>query len=556
MHMLTKRKLIFQFFNSYPLLLISTFIVAVLSGIATLLIPVFIGKYYQIVLETDSLRGKYFDKLFSTNDEIVAFFILFFSVIVLKSVFVFLQKYLTGYGSELFSKKLREDLLTKQMAFVMQVHERKPVGKYLLRYSGDLNAIQRYISGGIISFSADILFLLMTITFALFLQKELALILLLLAPPAFLIINMVNKNLKVYTLKRRNIRSENLSFVASRLSALMTVKIFNRERIEQEKFADNSGKLFNYGVKYYRWFAFLNSLVPFLIYLIVMVLMVSVYYMKGVWNIHIPVSTLLIFLMLVINLLPVFKRVLRVNMIWQAGDISFQKVLGIFNSPEETRITNALIMDEPGPVEFNSVTFGYDKSNPVIKNLSFRINPNEVTLIKGNQGSGKSTLFKLLLGLYPCNSGIITVNETDISGISAFSLRKKITLVSDELPLLGKTIFESVSYSRKKEKRVLAENMLKKFNFGTQAPELLDIDYKVDEQGRNLSRGQRKILLITRALLTRKKILLLDEPFAGLDSSSRENFIMLLNNLKKKRTIIIADDHETPGIIYDQVITL
>ncbi len=556
MPMLTKKKLIFDFLRTHSILITGIFTAGLLNSIGTLLIPVFIGKYYQVVLHVHSVRGAYFDSWLPGTQDAVAFFILFFSLIAGKGLFMFFQKYLTGYGSELFSRKLREDLLAKQLAFTMDVHNRKPVGKYLLRYSGDLNAIQRYISTGMITFSIDMLFIMLAFCLLFFLQYQMALILLAASILLFGVIMLLNRRLKLLTLKRRNIRSENLSFVASRLHALQTIKVFNREKVESKKFERNSFRLFQYGVQYYNRLAVISSVLPLSLYLVLGILMVYVYFIKMNGHTDIPASTLLIFLMMSINLLPVLKRVIRVNTTWQAGDISFQKVLNIFNAPEESRHGDTVLKNEPCRVTISGVTFGYRADRPVFSNLSFTARPNEITLIKGSQGSGKSTLFKLMLGLYLPQEGTIQLNDIPTSCMSPFHLRKQMTLVSDDLPLLGKTVFESVSYSRKEERRDPAAAMLSKLKFSSAGSAETDLDLPVMEQGLNLSAGQQKLLRISRALLTRKKILLLDEPFSGLDAGSKENFIRLLNSLRSKRTILIADHQETTGLAYDQVVVL
>lgn len=554
--MLTKKKLILDFLKSHPFLFTAVFIAGLLNSISILLIPVFVGKFYQVALHTHSIHGSLISSWIYRSKEPVLFFVLFFTLIALRSLFIFFQKYLTGYGSEIFSKKLREGLLAKQMVFTMDAHSRKPVGKYLLRYSGDLNAIQRYISHGIITLIIDLLFMVLAFSFLYFLQPQLAMIIIVASPLLFGIIMILNRKLKLLTLKRRNIRSENLSFVTSRLSAMLTIKVFNREKIEEKKFEKNSDKLFNYGIQYYRWLGFIEAILPFTLYLMLGIVMVYVYYIKSVWKIDISATTLIIFLMITINILPVLKRIIRVNTIWQAGDISFQKVLNIFNAPEEKRDGSILLNTHPSSISFVDVSYGYENNPLVITDLSFMLQPNTITLLKGPQGSGKSTIFKLMLGLYKPVKGSILIDGINLNSVSPFLLRKKITLVSDELPLLGKTIFESVSYSRKEERREPAENMLRKLNFRLGDARELDLDYRVTEHGSNLSKGQRKLLLITRALLTRKKILLLDEPFSGLDSHARDNFIKQLNKLKEKRTILIADDQEASGLWIDQIISI
>src|SRR5258707_1023792 len=164
-----------------------------------------------------------------------------------KEVFTFFEKYLTGYSSELFSKDLRGDLIRKQLAFTIPAFEKKPPGKYLLRYSGDLSAIQRYVMNGIIRFSIDILFLLFSFT--------------------------------------------------------------------------------------------------------VLALLVYVHYLRVNYRQDFHAHELLIFIMMMISVLPVFRRTMQVNLVWQAGNVSINKILRIFNNEMEDRDTSDEAKFETGDIE-------------------------------------------------------------------------------------------------------------------------------------------------------------------------------------------------------------
>jgi len=525
------------------------------------MIPVFIGKYYQLAFQTHSPRGRLFDHLFVRLHDIHIFFIVFTLLIVAKALFTFLEKYLSGYSAEIFSRDLRDNLVQTQFTFTMSVFEKKPPGKYLLRYSGDLLAIQRYITNGIIKFSIDIIFLVFAFAFLSFINLQLAIIIFCSFPPFFFAIYFLNRYLQRLTIKRRNIRSENLAFVSSRLHSLLTVKVFNRESIEHKKFTRNSEKLFQYGKKYYRLYGVISALFPFFLYALFTVMLIYTNLLNTRTDNTIPPAELLIFIMMLIALLPLMRRVLRVNIIWQAGNVSINKILRIFNNETETKDKNDEVKFETGKIEINNLDFSFLNGRQLFSNFSAVINPQSITLIKGPQGVGKSTLFKILLGIYKPQGGKITVDGVDLLSLSKHSIRKNITMVSDELPLIGRTIFEVVSYSRKEEKRDRALEMLQKLSLRltpglspSERGEDVDLDYPITDGGKNLSAGEKKILMIARALLTNKKILLLDEPFKDLDAIARDKLTEVLIRLKEKRTIVVINQNETSFAWYDQVI--
>ena len=179
-----------------------------------------------------------------------------------------------------------------------------------------------------------------------------------------------------------------------------------------------------------------------------------------------------------------------------------------------------------------------------------------ITRISGSQHSGKSTLFKLLLGIYPSSSGIIYLDGIELNTDNVFYFRKNITIVSDEYPLLGKTVFEAVSYSRKEEKREKALKVISDVGlFNDLAPDD-KLDYPLTLAGGNISSVQRRQLLFVRSILTRKKVILLDEPFTGMDANTKRHIVEMLNDLKRKRNIIIVSEEWPDGLLMDQQVEM
>ena len=127
-------------------------------------------------------------------------------------------------------------------------------------------------------------------------------------------------------------------------------------------------------------------------------------------------------------------------------------------------------------------------------------------------------------------------------------------MVSSELPLIGSTVFETISYSRKEEKRDAALRLLNELGFRLENYESI-LDYPVFDGGKNLSAGQRKLLMIARALLTKKKIILLDEPFVDLDEDNKLKVVKMILKIKENHTIL-AVDKDINTLPSDKVIPL
>jgi ABC-type multidrug transport system fused ATPase/permease subunit len=470
-------------------------------------------------------------------------------------IFNYFEKYFSGINGELFSRSLREQLFAKQMVTTMQAFEKKESGSYLLRYSGDLQSAQNFLTKGIIGFIVDCLFIVLAIAFFLSINVELTIVVFFVFPLIFLVNHFLNIRLKKLTKSKRNTRSSNLAFVSSRLKAIATIKIYNREKIEQDKFNVRSEKLFGFGKKYMRLYALINALYSFLLYAMLGGILFTAYHIIQSGDQSIDGGTILTYIMLTISTIPVYKRILKVNTVWQAGDVSLRKLLLILNAEEEVRTNAEEVKLKFGAISIEHLSFGFNQKKPLFKDLSFEIPAHQISYITGQQGSGKSTLLKLLTGLYKYDQGSIRIDGYELNNMGSYALRKNLVLVSDELPLLGKTIFEVISYSRKEEKRVVAQKILNQLGMKIDQHENI-LSNPVKEAGQNLSAGQRKLLMIARALLTKKKIILLDEPFKDLELEYQERLSDILNDLKKKHTIVIITGENQNILNPDHIIHL
>ena len=224
---------------------------------------------------------------------------------------------------------------------------------------------------------------------------------------------------------------------------------------------------------------------------------------------------------------------------WVNASAGLERVYAIIDLPVE-------IKDRPeareisiarGEVEFRNVTFGYDANRPVLRNVSFTVNPGERIAILGATGSGKTSLIYLIPRFYDVNSGSVLVDETDVRDFSLSSLRKQIGLVMQDVFIFTGTIRDNIGFGRRQatdKEIVTAARLARIHDFIETLPE----GYKtiVGERGVTLSGGQRQRLTIARALLTNPKILILDDSLSFVDAKTEQEIQEAIEEAMKGRT--------------------
>jgi subfamily B ATP-binding cassette protein MsbA len=207
----------------------------------------------------------------------------------------------------------------------------------------------------------------------------------------------------------------------------------------------------------------------------------------------------------------------------------------------------------PRTLELDQVSFRYD-ANPVLNDLSLRIEPGQMVAFVGSSGVGKSTLLNLLPRFYDPSAGAIRLDGTDIRTVRVRDLRKHVALVLQESVILPTTIAENIAYGHPhatREQIREAARLAGAAEFIEALPE--GYATKIAEGGQNLSGGQRQRISIARALLTEAPFVVLDEPTSALDPHHEQVVTNALRNLKGQRTIVIVSHRLSTVVACDQI---
>ena len=553
---LSRKKMLQQFVSKNKPVIAVALLSAFLSSLCSVLLPLSIGSFYQIAFNETSGKNELLERLGVSMVSLSSFFTFFAALTLFKGLLTWIEHLSMRTIEERITHDVRSRLFHAQMNHDFDAFHTRSAGKYLARYSSDMLAIQQYVSKGVIKPIADGLFLIAAFIMLFQLNSNLSKALLIVFITGSILMVLVSSMQKKPNETRRNARSSLLGFIEQRLHAISTIKVFNRARPEELKFAKRNNQLYKSSIRF-QLFNGLNKALPQLIFFaaIGILLFISV---QGDYKESASSSSVLIFILILLYLQSVYKRLLRVPSLLASGATSFDNLMAVLNLPHEIMHTHLEKSDLRTnlSIRIENLSFAYTAGHPILKTVSASIPFGHTCRVDGKAGSGKSTLQRLLLKLHGIERGRIFISGHDINDIGAHDLRRLMTTVSDDYPLLGNTIFEAISYSRKEVKRTSVADVL--MQLGLTTPEGADVylDRRIHSTANDLSSAERRMLQFARALLTKKPIMLLDEPFIGLSAEHLSLVCQKLNDLKSTSIIVIIAKEIPLELSIDQQILL
>ena len=210
-----------------------------------------------------------------------------------------------------------------------------------------------------------------------------------------------------------------------------------------------------------------------------------------------------------------------------------------------------------GGIEFDTVSFAYHKERPILKDLSFKVEPGSKVAIVGPSGSGKSTLARLLFRFYDIQRGAIRIDGQSISQVTQESLRQAIGVVPQDTVLFNDSIYNNIAYGRPTASAEEVRDAIRMANlepFISSLPE--GTETKVGERGLKVSGGEKQRIAIARVLLKRPPILLFDEATSALDSATEKSILAAFETLARNHTSLVIAHRLSTIVDADQILVM
>ena len=358
--------------------------------------------------------------------------------------------------------------------------------------------------------------------------------------------------------KQRQASSAMNALLMDNLQGVREIKAFGREKHEDERFTDRAEAMRQSTLTIMRAWAFYNPAMSFIAASgTSLVLWIGG---RQVMNNEMSVGELVAFLLYLALFYEPIGKLHGLNQMLQAARAGGERVFDILDATEERKdIAESNPLPEPvrGEVEFREVHFEYTEYKPALHDISLTAKPGQMTALVGPTGAGKSTLVNLLPAFYEATDGAITIDGQGIATTSLESLRKNISVVSQEPFLFNGTVGENIAYGNldaDAEKIAEAAQAANCFDFISELTE--GFGTRVGERGVRLSVGEKQRISIARALLKASPILILDEATASVDTATERLIQQALERLMAGRTTFVIAHRLSTIRKADQILVL
>ncbi len=451
------------------------------------------------------------------------------------------QETVVGKAAENVLFDIRRAMFAHLQDVSLSFMDKTEVGRLMSRLQGDVGSMQEFLETSVLSVG-DIVLLFGIITLMLYLDVQLGLITLSVMPVLFIARIFWLPMAREAFIKAHETNSAVNGALAEGIHAVRTVQGMGREALNARLYGDKV--MANLGTNL--WASKIAQVLVPVVDTMTGFAMALVVVLGGAKLLGhtLDVGVMVAFLFFIQRFFDPIRSLTIQYSVMQRAMASGQRLIEVLDVDVSVkdRPDAVDIGETDGSVEFRDVTFGYDKQQMVLKDLSFRVEPGQTVALVGPTGSGKSSAMSLIHRFYDVTEGQILVGGHDVRDVTQASLGRQIAMVLQEPFLFTGSVLENIRYNKEdatREQIIAAATVLGADPFIRALPQ--GYDTVLGERGGSLSTGQRQLLSFARALVADAKILVLDEATASIDSATEQMIQRALAILLKGRTgLVIA----------------
>ncbi len=529
----SRKKVMFrlwQYLYKHKFLLLMALVLTIIGNLLALVGPKLSG------MAVDNIE---FGKGLVKFDGVFYYVYLMILFYVLSGVFSYVLSILMIHISRKVVFEMRNDLFSKLLKLPVGYFDKHQTGDILSKMSYDIDTINTSLSADLIQILASIITVVGSFVMMLTISPYLVIVFFVTIPISIYLTKYITgKTSPLF--RKRSLKIGKLNgFVEEMVSGQKTIRAYNQEANTIDKFDIKNEEAVDayYDSEYYTIAGpavnFVNNLSLSLISVLG-----AIFYLKGMMS----VGNISSFVLYSRKFSGPINEMANIIGEFQSALAAAERVFNLMDEIEEAKdVENAITLDNvEGNVELKNIEFGYLPDKRIIHNLSFYAKKGGLIAIVGPTGAGKTTLINLLMRFYDADNGTISVDGNDITKTTMSSLRKSYAMVLQDTWLFHGTIFENVSYGKKDAtmdevievcKAAKIHSYIKKLPKG--------YDTIIREDGTNISKGQKQLLTIARAMLLDCKMLILDEATSNVDTRTEIKIQAAMRKLMEDKTCFI-----------------
>jgi len=512
---------------------------AVLSTGFSIFGPKILGKAVDVLFDgvfgslAHTASGVDFHRLFQ-----ILLFLL--GIYLLSSLFNYLQEYMMSGLSGKIIRKMREDISNKIHKLPLKFYDTRSYGDILSRITNDIDTIASTLQQSIIQIVTSSITLIGIVVMMMTINPVISLVAFVSLPFSFFMTKFISsKSQKYFTGQARELGKLN-GHIEEMFGNHAVIKAFNYEKKSEQMFQEYNDNLYKYGWKAQFASSVIHPVLNFGSNAIFVALCVLGGYMTAIGVITLGAVQAFITYSKQFNQ-PILQVSQIVNIL-QSTVAAAERYFEIMEEKEEIQDPeNPVAIENPkGKVDFDHVSFRYLPEKPLIEDVNIHVEPGQLVAIVGPTGAGKTTLVNLLMRFYQTDKGEIQIDDVDINDMGRKQLHSLIGMVLQDTWLFKGTIRENIAFGKRgatDEEVVEAAKLAYADGFIRSLPK--GYDTEINEEGSNISQGQKQLLTIARALIVQPPVIILDEATSSVDTRTEVLIQQAMKQIMEEHTSFV-----------------
>lgn len=523
-------KRIFSYVGKYKVHLIAVVICAILGNTLFILSPLLTGKAIDYIIGAGQVDFQGLIRIISS----------LLVIYIISSIFQWLMSVISNVAANNTIHDIRREAFNKLNTLPLRYFDSTPHGDMISRLTNDIEAISDGLFQGMTQIISAVVIIVGCFIFMLTISPIITLVVVLITPLCFFIASFIAKHSKrMYAAQTETVGELN-GYVEEMIGNNKVVKAFGFEQNTLEHFKEINSRLYTVGQKA-QWYSSLTNPTTRLVNNIAYV---SVTMIGGFMALagRLSVGNIASFLTYSNQFAKPINEITAITSQIQLAIASAERIFALLDQePERSALKPEENLENcQGEVTFKDVKFSYSPEVPLIENFNLQVKKGQTVAIVGPTGAGKTTLVNLLMNFYQVNSGEIQIDGKNIYYIHRDKLRKSIGMVLQDSWLFSGTIAENIAYGKPGASREEIKEAAKAswaHSFIKRLPN--GYDTLIDEEGSNLSQGQKQLLTIARAMIMDPPMLVLDEATSSIDTRTEINIQKAFHKMMEGRTSFV-----------------